>query len=183
MIRKLLMLAFVAMAAVAFSASAASAQGVEVHNPGMNEIESEVDIAVVADVFISETQEVHVPVLQCDNLWEANVAEDGHIDIHDVEILDHAGATDQCDTANDCDDAGWEGQLEEDGAGGFDAHLTFCLEGTDFPSVPLNVVCDIGVNGDEAHCDDEVVPASGTDPAIFVEGEVFFHEPLDLEHI
>lgn len=184
MIRKLFLLAVCAVAAFALSAVSASAQET-VHNPGEFEIESEVDIAVVVD----HPTFGHVPQLQCDNHWFAQINSAGvvHLPVTDIEISPHASppSVGQCATAEAC--AEWDGQIEETLDGGFETHLTFCLTGTQnehLENIPKTVECAIEPSGDVIHCDYRILEGNeetGGLP-IEIEGEVFLDHPLELEH-
>jgi hypothetical protein len=183
MIRKLFVLGVMAVAALAFSASNAAAQGVHVENPGHHEAESEVDIAVG----------VHIPgvgfnpLLQCENNWEVDAQEDGAFTLNAEDIQPHTGSVGACDTAEPCNHALWNGQLEEDGPGEFAAHLTFCLQetGTGLSGIPFALECPVEqLNVDSFHCDQQIAttpPEQGSLP-IEVEGEVFLHESLGIMH-
>ena len=185
MLRKLLILALYAVVAFALSAVPASGQGVEIHNPGEFEVESEVDIAVAAD----HPTLGHIPRLQCDHHWFTQMNATGavHFSQADVGISTHSNppSVGLCDTVEAC--AEWDGQIQEEPSGAFVLHLTFCLSGTDNPhleNIPKTIECPIEPSGDVIHCDHRIMEGgieTGGLP-VEIEGELFLDHPLDLEH-
>jgi hypothetical protein len=185
MLRKLLLLAATAVAALALTASSAAADphAVHVENDGHHELETEVDLGVFAHIGGG----VEVPMLQCGNDWEIDVAEDGHVLVHVEDIFAHPGSTGACNTADACNSEEWEGQIVENEVGGYAAHLTFCLEGTGtgLSGIPFPIECPM--TDVEVHCDATIVPSTEnpptpTMPAIEVMGEGTLHESLGLMH-
>lgn len=143
--------------AIILPVSSASAFGVGVENPGMFSItgENTLSIHTILPEALGGTE---VTGLKCAQVWEANVDENGHVDVNDVEINAHSGSIGSCNQWNDCDDAGWEGQLEEGHKGTkweYGVHLTLCLEGTgsaEINGIPFTVECEMPADGDEVHC-------------------------------
>ena len=201
MIRKLFLLAVTAVAAVAFSAASASA--VTVENPGEFEVTGENTIAIHS--IVPEFGNAEVTGLKCDNHWIANIDAEGHIFVDPIEFAEHELSVGACDTANDCNDAGWEAQLEEANNHGweFGVHVRFCLEGTGNPAVDgvnFLVECEVSAAGDEVHCGgpqpgdgvqdaeeseshthDQVI-APGVTAEFNVEGELNIDPALELHH-
>jgi hypothetical protein len=156
---------------------------VHVENDGHHELESEVDWGWFAHVGSG----VEVPMLQCAHDLEVEIADDGHLLIYVSDIFSHAGSTGSCGTMDTCNGDPWEGQIEEDGEGGFVAHWTFCVEGTGtgLSGVPFLIECPI--TDTEIHCDATIVPSAETPPtptmpSIETMGEFTLHESLGLMH-
>lgn len=169
MIRKLALLAAMALAVLAAMAPTASATGaVHVEDAEMVEVEGDGSLAVQQHTTMGEED-----IIRCDNLWEASISEDGHVHVHDIDFSPGTGTTANCDTADDCGTE-WEGQIHEDEVGGFEVHIDFCTTETGAGEV----TCDITTTG--AHCDD--VDVEGLGGVVEVDGEVFFHEEIVLEH-
>lgn len=187
MFRKLSLLVFAVLAAMALSASAASAGPVHVENSGDIEVEGETTIAIGAHTPIG-----FVAGLECDNLWSGTVSEEGHVDLSDVEILPHPNQIGNCAEANDCNDAGWEGQgHEREGANppsefGIDFHFCLSGQGGGLDGLPVEVECSL--YDEEAHCDDPLfiegtgIPITQSGFPVEVLGEVTFHQHLGLMH-
>ncbi len=145
---------------------------VEVHNPGMFEASG-----AALDVI------VHIPGLGevvgagCTNDWEIDVSSDGHLGVHSV-AMDPPG-TMNCADLDDCDNAGWEGQLTS----AVEMHLDFCFEDLGGSGeVGGEVTCAIQDGWTEFHCDNAAVSEqSGEAPPLEVDGELTLDEGLDIE--
>ncbi len=177
MIRKLVLLAVTAMAALAVSATTASAA--VVHNPGMFQATGD-QLSLIA----------HFPGIgefvqdRCTNDWELNVAGNGHVDIHNVEI-DPPG-TGPCTTLEDCDGEGWEGQITSQHT----VHVDFCLEGAGTGAdIGGEATCSVSDGWLEVHCESSLVtePFGVTTPpfpagtTLEIEGELDLDEALSIE--
>ncbi|HYI81076.1 MAG TPA: hypothetical protein VEW67_09475 [Thermoleophilaceae bacterium] len=186
MFRKLTMLVFAALAALALTAATANAtDAIHVENEGNVEITGEHTIAIG----------VHHPTLgfiaglSCNNHWTGTISESGAIELDNVEILAHnASDVGECGPANDCNDSGWSGQAHENEAGGFAADFHFCIagQGGALDGVPVEVECDLF--DEEAHCDDQLTVENTnvlvTSSGLRVEalGEVDISPHLGLMH-
>jgi hypothetical protein len=171
------LLCVVVLGVLGLSASAASAQTVHVENPGTHQMESEVDFGINFHNSMGGT----IPLVRCDNDWELEVQEDGHFVIVVHDIAPHAGGTvGQCSTIEACDAEPWEGQVVEDGDGGFEAQFDLCISGTGTPlsGVVIPTTCQV-VNA-EFHCD-SAMPITGG--SLEVEGEVSLSDSLGLMHL
>jgi hypothetical protein len=172
--RKLFLLALVAVAAMAFAASTASAQGIEVLHedaPGQPHcgdgitqegclIHAEGEILLGGHVF-----GIEATVSNCHVEMEAHIEGDGGISVESVVLTDHPGV-DDC-VRQPCQ-LPWLGNGEEDDPEGSGevVHAIFCIEpvggGTD-------QVCDVEVplatTGDhQYHLLFDDLPGTGTPP-------------------
>jgi hypothetical protein len=132
MLSKLVVAAITATMVGAVIAPLTSAQ-VTVHNPGMFELTGN-ELQLLS----------HHPLageiinLQCENSWEADVDSSGHVSLHSIDI-DPPGSTSWCESINDCDGAGWEGQ----GTSTPRIHVSFCLEGVAAGDVTAEATCTL----------------------------------------
>ena len=184
MIRKLFLLAVMALAALALTASSALAdedEGVHVENPGTYEVEGEVDLAVVSHSLSG----VETPQLRCNTHWDVEVLEDGTGTLATeggYESHLEPPSTGPCDEVEPCDHETWPVLLEEDEDAvpptEFRVHSVFCLQGTTLPALPQAVECDVEEDVvTTVHCD---APVYGG--ALEVQGEVDVHGLLGLMH-
>ena len=172
MIRKLLMLCMLAVAAAAVMAPGASARTpVPVH------VEAEEDmIEVTGDgtlaIQFMPSPGVWIDVFRCDNHWEADLNEDGFIHVHNVELDPSQSTSDNCEEADDCPGVEWNGQIHENEGGGEpEVVFNFCTTVTGAGEM----TCDIG--GAEMHCYEALIHGSTT---ARVNGEVFFNHALTI---
>ena len=199
-IKRLLLVAMTAVAAVSFSAATASA--VTVENPGDFEITGENTIAIHS--IVPEFGNMEVTGLKCDNHWTANIDSAGHVEINPIDFDAHEGSIGTCDIVEDCNDAGWEGQIGNAHAHGWEyaIHYVFCVENTNhfIDGVPLPIECELSADGDELHCggpqpgdgvqdaeESEAhthnqVIAPGVTGEFNVEGELNIADPVILHH-
>lgn len=163
------------MLQVAADAHASEGQEVEIENPGQNLVTGENTLSV----------RVHVPnglVMLCDNVWDISFSADGHVQIPDVYLSRHVGSTPSCQTANDCNNAGWEAQVFEGLAPNheYGIDIAFCFEGTALPQNTYHALCEI--NEFAIFCDTVVgffAPANGW---IEVEGQLNLGAPPGIMH-
>lgn len=202
MIRKLLLLAVMAVTAFAFSAASASAFEVEVENPGMFAITGSNTISIHG-TFPEEGNEL--TGLKCNNTWEANIDSSGHINVHSIVLSSVTGSIGQCNSVDDCDDAGWEGQIEEHSPHWeYAVHAVFCLEDTGNPETddiafpvecqftPAAVHCGGTHDGHDNAAADPAEEESqifihqiapGVFVEFFVEGELTINPPVQIHHV
>ena len=174
MIRKVMVVCFAALAAMAMAAATASAQhGVIVEHAGEYEAESEVDWGFVSHVLGAEVRE-----LSCDNHWDVAIDENGEGLIDAEGIFPHAGDTGECETAEPCDHQPWPLELAENTFGSpFRVHTTLCLEGTTLglvDNVPIPIECRYDDVTDVIHCDGPILGG-----ACEIEGEIVLHPNPD----
>ncbi len=182
MIRKSLIVAVGIMASLALSVGSASATD-PVH------IENGEHILITGDQTL--TLLAHTPLgtqvaSRCDNDWEGHISEDGDVEVERVDFNATPGSIGSCGTSlNDCNDAGWHGNIEESAPGELMVNLSFCLTGTALGSTPVggDVECVVIVlpNGTviRIDCNDVTVqnqfPPAGTGgivPRFEIDGEL-----------
>ncbi len=171
MFRKPVLLAVTALAAIAASASAATAA--QIDNPGMfetNGIEFHVG--------------VHIPIMgevelfECTDNMEANVTANGHFDFHNVAFS--APGEGACTTVNDCDDAGWEGQLTSEHS----VTTDICFEGSGASGSDFGgeMTCSIGDGWAEVHCESSILRRIfGIPFRVEINGELHFDNAFQVE--
>jgi hypothetical protein len=169
MIRKVVLLAMAAMAVTAFAASTASAQ-VTVHNPGMFELTGN-ELQLVGHHPLAGA----IVLSQCENSWEANVDSSGHVSLHSVAI-DPPG-TGNCDALNDCDDAGWEGQITSPTA----IHVNFCLEGAAAGDITAEATCTLNGTTHIVCADVPAQESVGAPLPLEINGELDSDSAIDVE--
>jgi hypothetical protein len=117
--------------------------------------------------------------IYCEDFWEANIAEDGSVEIHDVNLDVHPeSSASLCGSADDCPDHHWEGQIFESYVGPRTGlphafvNLIIGLQG------PKSMTCEI--DDSELRCEHVFFHA----PQIEVEvhGELQIHADLELMH-
>ncbi|HYI81070.1 MAG TPA: hypothetical protein VEW67_09445 [Thermoleophilaceae bacterium] len=186
MFRKLLLLVLVALAAMALTATTANAtDAVHVENDGEGEVTAEHTVAIG----VHHPTLGFIPGLSCLGHATGTVSESGAINLDDVNIDPHnANDVGNCTDANDCNNAGWTGQVHENEAGGFAADFHFCIsgQGGGLDGVPLEVECDLF--DEQGHCDKQLIfegtnigVTSGGLP-VEVVGEVNISPHLGLMH-
>jgi hypothetical protein len=163
--------------------TASSASAVTVENSGANEFSQTNTVGLGAHV----TGIGFVTSLRCDSHITGTVSSGGHIDLTNVNIDPASGSVGNCDAMDDCDDAGWEGQIDEVGAG-FVANQHFCIsgQGGGLDGVPVEIDCPIF--NTEVHCDAPArfegtsTPVTSSGFQVEVVGEISISNSLDLMH-
>ncbi len=177
MIRKLFLLAVMAVAALAMTASSASAvEPITVTNGSHVVFTGDQTLSLIA----------HSPMgtqvaSRCDNDWEGHIASNGDVEIERVDFAATPGSVGNCATTlNDCDDAGWHGTSEETAPGVTHVVLSFCLTGTALGATPVGGDAECTLTTIKATCSDVTVanqfPPPGTGgivPRFEIDGEVF----------
>lgn len=189
-----------ALAALIGFCSAASAGAVVVENPGANAFTGENTLSIHG-VFASQ----ELVLLKCAVSLEGSIGESGHASFGLIDFAEHSGSNPRCSQPDDCNAAGWEGQIEEghpDTPWEYSIHVDMCFEGFDGPLASLlnDIIfpMDCELAPDEMHCggthDGEEDPAEqesffatievapGIFVPFFVEGELSLDNPLELMH-
>jgi hypothetical protein len=172
MIRRVLVLCAMAVAAAGVMAPAASAE-VPVHVEGeeLEMLEATTE-GLSFQVFNPATMTWN-DFLRCENHWELSIGEDGVLHVHDINIF--AGPVPPyslwCTGMDDCG-AEWDGQIFEDEATGADRfRFTFCTNRTG----PGTVTCDLNGPGAEVHCNNAAVSAG-----VRIVGEIHFNHAMSI---
>lgn len=208
MTRKPLLLT-AALVAATFAFSASGALAVAVENPGMHAVTGE-NTLTMAHGYLPRTMApnlLEITGLKCNHTTEMTTSSTGAFDLHSVDLSGHMGSVGPCNEANDCDDAGWNGQIEESHDGTdweYGVHLTFCLVGTSswfFDGIQYSIECQLAASGASIHCggthDNEGPDTAESEAHLFaiitqlapgipiefaVEGELFIDPPIELMH-
>ncbi|HYI81071.1 MAG TPA: hypothetical protein VEW67_09450 [Thermoleophilaceae bacterium] len=186
MFRKLTLLVFTALAAMALTATTAHAtEPVHIENDGDIEITGEHTIAIG----VHHPSIGFIPGLRCNNHWTGTISESGAINLDNVNIDPHNGNdVGNCNEADDCGGNGWSGQVHEHEVGGFAVDFHFCIsgQGGSWAGVAVEVECDLF--NTEAHCDDQLflentgVGVTSSGLRVEVLGEVDISPNLGLMH-
>ncbi|HYI81069.1 MAG TPA: hypothetical protein VEW67_09440 [Thermoleophilaceae bacterium] len=186
MFRKLTLLVFTALAAMALTATTVHAsEPVHVENDGNVAVTGEHTIAIG----VHHATLGFITALRCNNNWTGTISEAGVIALPNVGILAHnANDVGNCGPADDCNNAGWRGWAHENEQDGFAVDFHFCIsgQGGGLDGVPVEAECDLF--NEEAHCDDQLIlegtgmPITSGGLRVEVVGEAIISPHLGLMH-
>jgi hypothetical protein len=171
------------LAVISLAATSASAQAITVENPGEGEATSANTLGLGAHV----TGIGFITSLRCDGHGTGTVSSSGHLSADTIDIDPASGSVGNCEGADDCDNAGWEGQINEAGAE-YEVNQHFCLsgQGGGLDGVPVEIDCPIF--NTEVHCDAPArfegtsTPVTSSGFQVEVVGEISISNSLDLMH-
>jgi hypothetical protein len=171
------------LALVVIGIAASPASAIAVERPGGNELSANNIISLGVHV----TGVGYMSQQHCDNHWTGAAGAEGHVTLDEISIDPTAGSVGNCEEMDDCDDAGWEGQVGEAGTG-FSLNQHMCLEGLAGALDGVAFEVDCPIFNTEAHCDAplryEGTSVAVTSSGFQVElvGEISISNSLGLTH-